>query len=162
MMKTSGELKFFKDEDGELVLAEDWSIDLVADIPAVRSKQDGIFITQIETSVVRMLTKKGRRWDGASGPTIDPASWRVPPFVHDDLYRLLRYEAWGKLPKEEHDRIRKAADDAFLALMLERLPENPIGRQIMKGRAYTWYAGVRTCAAFAAKPRPRPSIQEAA
>lgn len=162
MIKTSGDLKFYRDEDGDLVLAERWWIDLPADIPEVRSEEDGITVTRPAPGISRVTVDAGFRWDGASGPTLDPKRWRVPPFVHDDLYRLLKYAAWGELPKAEHDRIRKAADDVFLTLMLERLPANPILRQIAKGRAYTWWAGVRVGASYAAKPRPRPQIERAA
>ena len=162
MIKTSGPLRFAHDEDGDFVLAEPWSIELPGDLLAVRSKEDGVTIANVKGGTSLMMVSPGFRWDGASGPTADPARWRVPPFVHDVLYRLLKYAAWGALPQAQHDATRKFADDIMLALLLERLPMNPILRQIAKGRAWAWWSGVRIGAGYAAKPRPRPKIEEAA
>lgn len=162
MIKTSGPLKLIEQEGGGWELVEDWWCDLEADLPAVRSEEDGIAITNPAPGIARIYTKAGFEWDGASGPTVDPERWRVPPFVHDELYRLLKYSAWGKLPTAEHDRIRKVADETMLKLLLERLPKNPILRQLAKARAHAWYRSVRMFAGFAARPRPRPKAQRAA
>ena len=69
---------------------------------------------------------KGTRWNGASGPTLDPECSRLGTLVHDCLYHGVG--AGLAISRQEADR-------AFLSCL--------IAAGMVLPRAYLWYGAVR-------------------
>jgi len=93
----------------------------------------------------RLVVKKGYRWDGPSGPTIDSDSFMRGALVHDALYQLLRGGHFGAPESKGWVRARKAADGEMRRICRE-------DGMIIFRRLYTHWA-VRKFAAYAAKPQ---------
>jgi len=87
--------------------------------------------------------KKGYRWDGASGPTIDTPNVRTPSMVHDAFYQLIRTR---RIPYEW-----KTYADNTLFIMLQEDQTDWEGNYIkgMGGfRARIWKMGVMMFGGF--------------
>ena len=93
-----------------------------------------------------LMIKKGFKWDGASGPTIDGKENFRAALIHDALYYLLRK---GLLPLDEY---RELADKSLHDICeFDGMNET---------RTDLWHAAVRLLAEGAAEPTGEPEAQD--
>lgn len=106
----------------------------------------GVVTPYIELFGTNLRIKKGYRWDGPSGPTIDTPSFMRGSLVHDVLYQLIRE---GYLSKD----LRKYAD----RLLLKHCREDGMGK------IYSWivFRAVRWFGASAIDPEGHIEIRTA-
>jgi len=83
-----------------------------------------------------VIIRKGYRWDGASGPTIDTDDTMDGSLVHDVLYQLIRE---GELTMKD----RKAADKCIRRMCIDD--------GMPKFRANYWYFFLRIAGRSSAK-----------
>lgn len=99
-----------------------------------------------------LLIRKGYRWDGPSGPTLDTPSVMTPSLIHDALFQLIRL---GILNEEEHKPI---ADSILEKEILVRATKTDKWYKYPlywfdKIRAGYYYYGVKYFSGYACKPR---------
>jgi hypothetical protein len=105
---------FYKgpDDKGIYTTTEDITLDVIlpSTVKAILSPKVELYkeytSIQKKETVYKLLIKKGYRWDGPSGPTLDTDNFMLPSLVHDALYQLLRTTEFGINAQE----VRKAAD----------------------------------------------------
>ncbi len=93
-----------------------------------------------------LVIKKGYRWDGASGPTIDTESTMRASAVHDVIYQMIR----------EGDLIpafKSLGDLELPRLMIEDYrAANPVSRIWSRFRAGYYYQAVKLFGASSCRP----------
>lgn len=106
----------------------------------------GVVTPYIQLIGTNLRIKKGYRWDGPSGPTLDIPSFMRGSLVHDVLYQLIREQY---LPV----RLRKPAD----RLLYIHCVEDGMSRIY----AFFVYKAVRIFGAKAVDPEGHVSIRRA-
>jgi len=93
-----------------------------------------------------LLIRRGYRWDGASGPTLDTISTMRASAVHDAIYQMIRGRELGleyKLP----------GDCALSMIMTEDYhPNNPLSSLWSDFRSGYYFTAVSIFGGFACRP----------
>lgn len=108
-----------------------------------------------------LLIRKGYRWDGPSGPTIDTKSVMTPSLIHDALYQLIRL---GVLNKEEHKPIADSILEKEILLRstkVDKWYKYPL-YLFDKLRSHYYYYGVKYFGGYACEhtDREEPEVIE--
>ena len=93
-----------------------------------------------------LIAKKGYRWDGASGPTLDTTSTIRASCVHDVLYQMIRNRELPTASKED-------ADELLRRVMLEDSKQTGISGFWNRFRAGYYFYAVRIFGWSACEPQ---------